>query len=168
MKKIAILSWAVLLAVSCNAQEQDKKNKEESLDKAKEEQLVEVPKGTWKVDKEFDENGNLIRYDSIYSWSSLDNADDIPFKDRDSLLQSFQSKFFSHFQGMEQQGLGNFFRSDSLLMDRFFNDDFFKSDFGRDFMDIDHMRQRMEEMERRFLERYQPEINSQNEEDSGI
>ena len=30
----------------------------------------ETPKGAWKVHKEFDENGNLIRYDSVYSWSS--------------------------------------------------------------------------------------------------
>ncbi|THD69266.1 hypothetical protein E7Z59_02745 [Robertkochia marina] len=26
--------------------------------------------GAWKVNKEYDENGNLIRYDSVYSWSA--------------------------------------------------------------------------------------------------
>ena len=29
--------------------------------------LIAQPKGSWKVDREFDENGNLIRYDSIYT-----------------------------------------------------------------------------------------------------
>ena len=30
--------------------------------------------GAWKVNKEFDENGNLIRYDSVYSWSADGNT----------------------------------------------------------------------------------------------
>lgn len=37
----------------------------------------EQPKGTWKVDKEFDENGNLTSYYSISSWSSPDNLDEL-------------------------------------------------------------------------------------------
>lgn len=48
MKKYILLFVACLISVSCKGQENQNN-------------VVEAPKGTWKVDKEFDENGNLIR-----------------------------------------------------------------------------------------------------------
>ena len=73
MKKYVLLFMIGMLSVSCNSQNKDLKNKES------EEKSIKEPKGSWKVDKEFDENGNLIRYDSIYSWSSDDKYDNLSF-----------------------------------------------------------------------------------------
>lgn len=47
-KKYILLFVACLISVSCKGQENQNN-------------VVEAPKGTCKVDKEFDENGNLIR-----------------------------------------------------------------------------------------------------------
>lgn len=64
MKTIITFSFAVLLSfMSCHAQ-----NKEKSTKKTVTSAAVE-PKGTWKVSKEIDKDGNLIRYDSIHSYS---------------------------------------------------------------------------------------------------
>ncbi len=157
MKKLAILSLAAILTTSCKGQEN---KKEENLEKDSIEQTVEQPKGTWKVDKEFDENGNLIRYDSIYSWSSTDDLGDLTQNNPDSLLQSFRSKFYRNFKGFDNQRFGDLFAEDSLFTKRFFDDDFFDSQFGQDFMDIDRIRERMETMQQRFLERYRSEFES--------
>ena len=157
MKKLAMLSLAAILTSSCKGQEQ---KKEENSQKDNTEQIAEQPEGTWKVDKEFDEDGNLIRYDSIYSWSSSDDLGDLVQKNPDSLLQSFQSKFYRNFKGFDKQGFGDMFAEDSLFTKRFFDDDFFDSEFGQDFMDIDRIRERMETMQQRFLERYQSEFDS--------
>jgi len=145
-----------LLSVSCNSQNNDIKITETK--ERNDEKIVEEPKGTWKVDKEFDENGNLIRYDSIYSWSSYDKYNNLSLSERDSLVQSFKSRFFTNFSRFENQGFEDVFSKDSLFSKHFFNDDFFGSDFGSDFMDIDKIRQQMIARQNFFLKKYQSEF----------
>jgi hypothetical protein len=160
MKKYSLILMSALLCVSCNGQKNEAKQAEI---KESDEKVVEQPKGTWKVDKEFDENGNLIRYDSIYSWSSSSQFDDLSSLDRDSLMQSFKSRFFTNFSEFENQGFEDVFSQDSLFSKRFFNDEFFGSDFGKDYMDIDEFTQQMIERQKRFLEKYQSEFNKRED-----
>ena len=155
MKKYILLFMVGLLSVSCKGQENETKKIEKEENQTK---IVEEPKGTWKVDKEFDENGNLIRYDSIYSWTSNDKFDNLSLSNKDSLMQSFKSRFFSNFSGFENQGFEDVFSQDSLFSKQFFNDDFFGSNFGNDFMDIDKLRQQMIERQKKFSEKYQSEF----------
>ena len=155
MKKYVLLFMVGLLSVSCKGQENETKKVEKEENQNN---IIEEPKGTWKVDKEFDENGNLIRYDSIYSWSSNDKLDNLSLSDKDSLMQSFKSRFFSNYSVFENQGFEDVFSQDSLFSKRFFNDEFFESSFGKDFMDIDKIRQQMIERQKKFLEKYQSEF----------
>lgn len=150
MKKCVLLLAVALLSVNCNGQ----KNKDKKVEITE----IEKPKGSWKVDKEFDENGNLIKYDSIYSWSSNNNMEGLSAIDRDSLMQSFKLKFFKNYSRFEHQGFENVFSEDSLFSKHFFNDDFFRSDFGTDFMDIDQITQDLFSRQKKFLEKYQSEF----------
>lgn len=154
MKKATTLLIAAILSLSCEAQEKDSADKQKKDDK---QTIAAQPKGEWKVHKEFDEAGNLIRYDSVYTWSSGSELDDLSLLDRDSTLQSLRSRFYREFSGIDEQEFGDLFSADSLFSKRFFNDDFFDSDFGRDFMDIDRIRERMERLQQEFLEKYQSE-----------
>ena len=154
MKKYILLFIVGLITISCNGQ----KNEQRTDPKKSDQKLVEQPKGTWKVDKEFDENGNLIRYDSIYSWSSNSKFDNLSSSDKDSLIQSFKSRFFNNYSGFENDGFSAVFSQDSLFSRQFFNDDFFGSNFGNEFMDIDKLRQQMIEKQKKFLEKYQSEF----------
>ncbi|TJY36344.1 hypothetical protein [Pontimicrobium aquaticum] len=155
MKKYILLMMVAMLSVSCSGQN-SKDTKENT--KEKQESTVKLPKGDWKVNKEFDENGNLIRYDSIYSWSSNDKLNDLSLMDKDSLLKTFESKFLENFSQFENQGFEDIFSRDSLFSKQFFNDDFFGSSFGKDFMDIDKIRQQMIARQKKFLEKYQSEF----------
>mgnify|MGYP007014079375 CR=1 FL=1 len=155
MKRYILLFVLAILSAGCNGQ--DAKVKKEAS-KETDNNIVEEPKETWKVDKEFDENGNLIRYDSIYSWSSNNNFDNLSSLAKDSLMQSFKSKFFTNFSKFENEGFETIFSQDSLFSNRFFNDDFFGSSFGNDFMDIDKLRQQMIARQKKFLEKYQSEF----------
>ena len=138
MKKYGILVLSALLTMSCSSQEN--KTEDNAQMKGNEEQLTETPKGSWKINKEFDEDGNLIRYDSIYSWSSNTDLDDLATLDKDSVLQSMQSRFYRSFSDFNREGYPAFFSEDSLFTKQFFTDDFFESEFGQDFMDIDRVR----------------------------
>lgn len=153
---ILIVTIGFLCMISCTGQEKklDKNENEKESEKT-----AEQPKGTWKVDKEFDEKGNLIRYDSIYSWSSEDRLNDFSSIDKDSLLSSFESKFYSQFSQFKNQGFDNIFNQDSLFSKKFFNDDFFESDFGKDFMDIDKVMKNMIKRQEKFLKKYKSEFN---------
>lgn len=156
MKNYILLFVVGFLSISCNGQNNEA-NKTEQI-KGKEEKAVEQPKGSWKVDKEFDENGNLVRYDSIYSWSSNEKYHNLSSLDRDSLMKSFKSRFFTNYSRFENEGFEDVFSQDSLFSKRFFNDDFFSSPFGKDFMDIDKISQQMIERQKKFLEKYQSEF----------
>ncbi|WP_036380281.1 hypothetical protein [Muricauda sp. MAR_2010_75] len=158
MKKFVLLSLLSLVCFGCNGQEK------ESEEKKEDQSLAEQPKGSWKVNREFDENGNLIRYDSIYSWSSSEYMDDLAQMDRDSLLESFRSRFSRSFSHFNHNGFPNFFEEDSLFTKHFFEDDFFESPLGKDFMDLDKIQKRMEAMQRKFLEQYAPNPDKEENE----
>lgn len=161
MKKYVLLFMVGLLSSSCMGQ----KNEQKTEIKESDEKLVKQPKGTWKVDKEFDENGNLIRYDSVYSWSSSGKFDNLSMSNKDSLMQSFKSRFFKNYSGFENEGFEDVFSQDSLFSRRFFNDDFFGSNFGNDLMDIDKLREQMITRQKQFLEKYQSEFIKPEDED---
>lgn len=145
-----------LLTFSCNGQENEtKKNDPKS---------VEKPKGSWKVDKEFDGNGNLIRYDSIYTWSSRSNVDRLSSFQRDSVIQTIKSRFFTNYSDFKNQGFEEIFSQDSLFSKRFFNDDFFESEFANDLLDVDKMRQEMLKRQKLLLEKYQSEFSNKKDE----
>ncbi|MGJ8745953.1 hypothetical protein [Polaribacter sp.] len=156
MKKYILLFMVGLLSVSCNGQNNEKIKSEKEENKTN---IKEEPKGTWKVDKEFDENGNLIKYDSVYSWSSHNKLDNLSSNERDSLMHSLKSRFFTNYSGFENQWFDDVFSRDSLFSKRFFNDDFFDSNFGKDFMDLDKLRQQMMVRQKKFLEKYHSEFN---------
>lgn len=136
-----------LLSLSCNGQ---KNELEKTETNQAEKNLAEHPNESWKVEKEFDDRGNLIRYDSIYSWSSTGGLTNFSKVGKDSLLQSFKSRFFTNFSDIENNGFDDVFTQDSLFSKFFYSDDF----FGSNFMEMDIIRQQMLERQKKIIEKY--------------
>ncbi|WP_373058594.1 hypothetical protein [Zunongwangia sp. H14] len=151
--KLFMLSLLFLSLSSCNAQE--KKEKENGLITKKEEPKA-VPQGNWKVNKEFDENGNLISYDStyVYSYSTVD-GDTIANGNMDPMLQHFQQMFGS--RGMdEHSALFESFMNDSLNRTQdFFNNDFFSDEMSRNFQ---QQVKQMDSLHQQFLKEHYPQL----------
>ena len=113
--------FVAILTSSCNAQ--DSKNHNSSSEKSKD--SINQPNGSWKVNKEYDENGNVIRYDSIYTWSSSKGLKNV---DNDSIfnkIQTMMQRRFSIFQSPNRLG----FSEHDSIMKHFFSNDFLKDDF---------------------------------------
>lgn len=161
MNKYTLFIFLATIAISCNGQKKNDRYQSEG----EQDRISEAPKGAWKVNKEFDDQGNLIRYDSIYSWSSNKDLNNLSQYDRDSILNSMQSRFYEHFSDFDLKGdmHGDLFSSDSLFTKRFFDDSFFESEFGEDFMDIDQIREHMRDMQEKFLEKYESEFRENDE-----
>lgn len=152
MKMYLALALLICLNVSCNGQN----NKKETTSKTAE----KVPTGDWKVNKQYDDKGNLIQYDSIYSWSSSNTYNNLSEIEKDSIISNYKSKFLSSFSTFPKQ-----MRMDSLFVDDFFNDDFFSSDFGEDFMQLDKIRDKMQQQ---FLKKYSSKVKPKENEKSKI
>ncbi|WP_224488070.1 hypothetical protein [Robertkochia flava] len=73
--------------------------------------------GSWQVHKEFDENGNLIRYDSVYRYTSDDASEQFSQEMIDSLFKGIPEMLDPISRDMEE-----FFK----------NDPFFSQIFGAD------------------------------------
>ena len=147
MKRMIMVALVAALATSCQAQEQqnDKENSKNSGATAQ-----QIPKGNWKVNKETDENGNIVRYDSIYSWSSSGNYDQMKPEDMDSIVNAMQARFSAHMGNMPSM------MGQSDFIQQFFNGNPFGND-STQISSFDAMRKQMEAMQQQFMQRTKPQ-----------
>lgn len=150
MRTMILLMMLSLSFTACNAQE--KKEKDELEPKA---ENAEKPKGSWKVNREFDENGNLISYDStyVYSWSSVE-GDSIDNANADEIFKNFRQYFYRQ---NGNTGLMNSFMNDSL----YGGNDFFEDEFFSNRMMSRHFQEQiryMDSIRNEFLKQNYPEM----------
>lgn len=119
----------------CNGQQQEKKQNNNKLKNTP--NII--------VNKEYDENGNLIKYDSTYSYfySNIENDSSL----RDSILDNFQEYFNNSFNFSNQKFFDDLFFEDSLLFYDFYKNDFFINRYNKNmekmnqlFMDMDSIK----------------------------
>ena len=150
MKKYVLMFLVASLSLSCNGQTGESKKPKITEHYKKQEHMA--PKGSWQVNKEFDENGNLTRFDSIYSWSSSGNVKSIDNDSIFSKMQSMMQKQFSMHQGPLRNG---FMKNDSIMKqffsDDFFNDNFFSNTIPLGMPHMDDIMKHMESMRQQFF-----------------
>lgn len=107
---------------ACNAQEGQ--HHKEPTDKRGIVQNVDTPKVDIKVNKQYDDKGNLIAYDSTYS-SVYHNAIGDTAR-MDSIIKGFEQHFGQRFPFLNDPAFNDLFFQDTLLHNDFFHDDFFQ------------------------------------------
>lgn len=121
MKKILFTILMLIITIGCKAQnEQGDIVLADSLSQNK-------PQTKIIVNKEYDENGNLIKFDSSYSYYYSNALNDSTFAD--STLAVFQNDFFNSFPNIQRPFLNEMFFEDSLMNYDFYKDDFFSKRF---------------------------------------
>ena len=156
MKKIAFAIAVALSLTSCNAQE--KKGNAENDDTAMNNKtgFQNEPRGTWKVNKEVDENGNLIRYDSIYTYSYGNmNGKEIPPQKMDSAMTSFQKYMKERMPQSFSPMVMNPFMNDSLN-GNFFEKGFFENNWEDFFPEMQQQLRQMDSLHQQFFQQNQP------------
>ncbi len=114
------------------------------------------PKTDIKVTREYDEHGNLIRYDSTYiQYYSSDNYKSIPW---DSLLNVFRINplFEDPFLTPNYLRKNPFRMYDSLFFNPFFGYDLFSSRIWRDQQMINELFHEMDSIRNRFFQEFYP------------
>ena len=159
MKKIALIVLSTLFLTSCNAQ--TKKEFAKELTDVSKEKIQ--PKIDYKVNKEYDENGNLIRLDSTFSYYYSNINKDVMIND--SIFKKFND-YFSINSSFNNLWFDDFFKQDDYLEEHFFKQDFFRGDFDKNQKLINKMLQRMDSLKNKFfLEQFPLEDKKKNSKD---
>jgi hypothetical protein len=152
MKKMVFIVL-ISLFIGCNSQE---KNKQETQEPEKKELATIEPKEKWDVKKEYDEFGNLIKYDSIYSYSYSNIEGDSIKVNLDSIMNSFRGYFKENSPFNWNERFSYFPQNDSLFMNDFFQDDYFFNQWNRQPLDISRMMRQMDSTRNSFLKKFYP------------
>jgi hypothetical protein len=113
-----------------------------------------MPKGQWEVQKEYDEFGNLIKYDSIYSYSYSNMEGDSLRVNLDSIMDSFKGYFKDRALFSQGDRFSYFPHPDSLFMDDFFSNDYFFRTWERQQSEMEDMMKRMDSMRNAFMKQH--------------
>lgn len=152
MKTLIYILFA-LSFVSCNSQD---KKKQDIQEPEKKEQVSIKPKETWDVKKEYDEFGNLIKYDSIYSYSYSNIKGDSITVNLDSIMDSFSRYFEEKTPFKMNDRLFYFPQNDSLFMNDFFKGDYFFNQWKQRPLDVEQIIKQMDSTRNLFLKRFHP------------
>ncbi|MCK3684858.1 hypothetical protein [Maribellus sp. YY47] len=155
MKTLVLSIVVALFTLGCSAQDQPEKGGKKLSEKK---DAKNKPEEHWTVNKEVDENGNVISYDSTYTWSYTNTEGDSVNVDVDSMMQSFESFFNKKMPSVWGESLMNPMFGDSLLSRDFFSDNYFHDRFENDFFDVDKMFQRMDSLRESFFKQALPEL----------
>src|SRR5699024_9852469 len=136
MKK-ALLFVALILGLAAQAQEKNENTTEKSETK-------ETPKGNWTVNKTYDDDGNLIAKDSVYTYSySSHNGQELAPQEIDSIRRFMKKRMALNFDSMD---FPSGFDLDSIQKS------FFSGEFGGNIGEIqERMRQEMEALSNQFF-----------------
>lgn len=148
MKTKMIIGFMLTLFLSsCQAQEAKKENdKRIDLEKNK-------PQTNIIVNKEYDETGNLIRYDSTYS-SYYSNIEGDSLMG-DSIMKSFRNDLFKHFPMSKSPFFESFFFEDSLAGYDFYKNDFFRERYRLNQKRMEELFWEMDSIKNRFFNEQQ-------------
>lgn len=152
MKKIAFILTFLLLFIGCNSQEKEK----QETPKDEIEKTVIEPEEKWDVKKEYDAFGNLIKYDSIYTYSYSNIKGDTIQVNLDSIMNSFRGYFKENTPFKWNERFSYFPQNDSLFMNDFFKEDYFFKTWQNQHSELDKMIQRMDSSRNAFLKRFHP------------
>ncbi len=150
MKKLAVL--LVLLSLgSCKGQEKD-----QNPEKVATNDTIVKPKGQWNVTREYDELGNLIKYDSIYSWSYTNKEGDSLRVNLDSIMDNFKRYFGEMEAPFLRRDFSYFPKADSLMKKDFFSEEYFFRNWERHHPEMQQFMKRMDSIRNHFLKEYHP------------
>lgn len=151
MKKLTTL-LLMFIIMGCNCQEKEKKQKENKI----QEDSILKPVEKWDVQKEYDEFGNLIKYDSVYSWSYSNIKGDLLRVNLDSIMDSFKGYFDKNIPFKWHEDFAYFPEKDSLFMNDFFKQDYFFRNWQMQHSEIEEMIKKMDSSRNAFLKNYYP------------
>jgi len=119
------------------------------------------PKVDVKVNKKFDEKGNLVQYDSTYSYFYSSPGFEKNGMSSDGVIDDLEMRLHHDFKGLLDDNLTSGILTDSLLKD-FYNDDYFSKRFKFNRERLDNALRQMESIKSDLLKQPDPRGENKN------
>ena len=153
MRKTIIALLLLGGATACNGQ--NEKNKQTELNPAE-----SKPQSSWKVNKKYDDKGNLIAYDSTYVWSYSSKDGKTQNANADSVLAEFRNKFSMDFPSFFSNDFDRLKMDDSAFYNNFSAPDYFMKSWQQHQAQMGMMMRQMDSLRNGFLRNNYPNINT--------
>jgi hypothetical protein len=154
MKKIAFISIAALL-IACQ-QPADNSALAQMVAKAKRD-TANKPKTEVHVNKKYDDKGNLLRYDSSYSYHYVSPGGKLQNIETDTLFRHFKSYYLSNYDTMFNNNFGSIFLNDSLFKYDFMQPDYFLKRYELNSKRFEQMARDMDSIKTQYLRQGYPQ-----------
>jgi hypothetical protein len=156
MKNLLFLALLLTATAGCTAQ--PKQNEKTDAPIAKTEQ--NKPEVNWKVNKKYDDKGNLIGYDSTYTWS-YSSRGKVRQVEADSVLTAFRKQFNTEMPSFFNRNFADPVWGDSLLYKDFAEPDYFMKKWENHYFDMRGMMQEMDSLRNSFLKKNYPGLRTE-------
>ncbi len=133
MKKTFLVLLLLGTIMGCRAQDEPSRKDAKAMEREDENK----PKVDWKVNKQYDDKGNLVRYDSTYSWSYSGKwGAESPAAD--SIMNSFKKHFGQGFPSFFGHGFTDAW-SDSSFYQGFMEPGYLLNRLDNSYSDMEEM-----------------------------
>lgn len=140
MKKAIVMMLLSFLCGGCNGQKNQNEKVKEPIPSN---DTIAKPKVDIKVNKKYDDKGNLMQYDSTYSYfySSPGFENSVS---SDSLFSNFKIPLRNDFKSLLDDNMNSIFFTDSLFKYDFYNNDYFSKRYQLNRQRFENMFKRMD------------------------
>ena len=163
MKTKTLLSLLIFFLIGTSCKQQNKKENSSLLSDNKKDVLpvaakdtLNKPKIKIKANKQYDDKGNLIRYDSTYSYSYSTPEGKSIQSNNDSIYKQFRSFFDKNYSDLFKDQYNDVFLNDSLFKYDFFNNDYFTKRFELNKQLFDKAFKQMDSIKSNYLQKKYP------------
>jgi hypothetical protein len=155
--KIMLVSLLFAIFSGCNGQIKKEKSEVEETKKitALKEDSLAKPRIDVKVNRRYDDKGNLVQFDSTYSYFYSSPSGTMQLGN-DSVFRNFRSFFERSYPNLMDRRIKNIFFNDSLFKYDFFNDDYFQKRFELNKKMFEDMYRQMDSIKRGFMKQNYP------------
>jgi len=153
MKKLIVMSLLSLAFAGCSDAKKQNENSSKLmavLDSSS------VPKTDIRVNKKYDSKGNLLQYDSSYSYFYFSPG----FKNSissDSLFYNFKTPLRNDYKDLLEENMNSVFFNDSLFKYDFYNSDYFSERFRLNMLRFENMFRQMDSLKSNMFRKKYPE-----------
>ena len=145
MKNLLLSVLLLAFIIGCNAQSNQKISKSDTTNHTE-----NTPKVTYKVNKNFDDKGNLISYDSSSVWSYSSNGGTHNIE-ADSVMVAFKKQFDSGFPAIFRNNFGDPMWNDSFFYRDFTSSDYFMQKWQHHYFNMESMMRQMDSLRNSFI-----------------
>ena len=153
MKKFGILLVLAVLMFNCKGQTTKESTDHKQVTKTSDSKSN--PEVKVKVNKTYDDKGNIVRYDSVYSYVYKYPNGNVKEFNADSVINEFRRNISENFSTqIDREFYNRIFPNDSLLSRDFNNNDFFVQQFRNESAQLERMMSELDSMKNVFLKDY--------------